>query len=392
MENTIETKLNLNPEISSWRTEQVVDPALLADLREKGQLQPLVARRMPNGELELIAGGRRFLALKALGKTPEDMDIKILENVSTIDAVLMAISENQIRQDFTAMEEARSFASLRKLRLTVKNIAERVKRSESYVRTRLTLLELPEQIQKLIGEGKIDLSYAVPLMKLKGMKEAQLRLAKSIMSKQYGEISSVKEAEDKITSVFEEKKRREELVTKYGACPKCGSKNLGKERWGDIKKLECDDCDYSWNAETKDPWAVYELKQKAKDLGLEINLEGFNKAKLTPKEVADIITERQDALKKVDKPNPAFRSMRTVNELLAPLIVDNNVLSMRVDNDKLELKLIQESNLNFAVQGKPYKSGEKSRITVRSGWGDDQDLAHRMPKVKEYEQSLKTTT
>ena len=386
-----EVKLNLNPEISEWRTgNKLVDKDLKENLSEQGQLQSLVARRLPNGELELIAGHRRYIALKALGKKPGEMDIKILENVSTIDAMLMAISENQVRQDFTAVEEGRSFASLRKLKFTVANIAKRVNRSESYVRSRLTILELPEKIQALIDEGRIELSYAEPLMKLDGFEEAQMELAKKIASKGWDSIKTVKEAEEEITRVLEAKKRREEAVAKYGACPKCEGKNISQQGWGNDKKVSCA-CGYSWNAETKDPWELYELKQNATRLGLELKIDGKN-GSLTPKEVAAIIVERQDAIKKVDKPNPSFRSLKTVNELLEPLIAGGNVLSMSVDNDKITVKLVQESNLYFSVVGKPYKSGEKSRITVSSGWGESQDLACRMINTKEFEQSLQVKT
>lgn len=77
-------ELVMHPEISKWRKDKTVNQALYEDLREKGQLQNLVARRLKNGKVELLAGYQRFVALRALGVKPEDMDIKVKENVSDI--------------------------------------------------------------------------------------------------------------------------------------------------------------------------------------------------------------------------------------------------------------------------------------------------------------------
>lgn len=397
MNETSETKqIHLNPEISKWRDEQLVNQELFEDIRERGQLQSLVARRLKNGELELIAGHRRLLAMQALGKNLEDMDIKVLDNVSNVDAVLMAISENRHRQDLKPIEEARAFRTLRKYRLSLKKIAEKVNRSESYVRSRLNLLEMPEQVQGMIQSGDVEISYAEPLKKLKDDPEAQIQLAKKVKNSgpySYGGIKTVEQMEEAIQEFKEKRKHKEDLVKQYGSCPKCGSKLISDQRYFDKEKLSCDECDHEWHRETKDPWEYYELIERARRLGLDLELKGPNDAKLSPAEITKIIEERTEAVTKVEKPNPSFRSNYTPAEMLVPLIQDN-VMSATIDGEEITLKLIEDSTLNFSVVKKDYVAGEKSRVTVKEGWrGEETDkLAYRKPRVERYLKSLKLQT
>ena len=394
MKNTTQEKLeiHLNPEISTWRDEKLVNQELFEDIRSRGILQPLLARRLEDGRVELIGGHRRLLALQALGKTPEDADVKILENVSDVDAILMALSENRYRQDLKPVEEARAFQTLQKYKLSIKQIAKKVNRSESYVRGRLSLLEMPAEVQNLIQSGKVDVSYAEPLKLLADNPDAQINLARRVNTG-YSSIDTVEEMEEAIQEVKEEKHKYEELVAKYGPCPKCGSHIIEDHRYFDENKLTCKKCKHQWHRETKDPWEYYQLKEKAKELGLDLELKGPNDAKLTPAEIVQIIDERTEAVTKVDKPNPAFRSNRTPAEMLVPLILDN-VMSATIDGEEITLKLIDDHDLHFMAQKKDYKSGEKSRVTVtEETWRheDTGSIAYRKPRVEQYLASLKTT-
>ena len=145
-----EQEIVQSPLNSKWRDKNTADKTLMADIEANGQLQSLLARELPGGNIEVIAGHRRFLAMKALGIKPENMKMTVRKNVSDIDAVWMALSENQVRQDLTSIEEARAFASLVKLKMKIADIAKKLGKSESFVRERLSLLELPEEVQQMV--------------------------------------------------------------------------------------------------------------------------------------------------------------------------------------------------------------------------------------------------
>ena len=376
-------ELVMHPEISKWRKEQLVNQELFEDLREKGQLQNLVARCLPDGKVQLLAGYRRYIALKALGKKPEDMDIKILENVSDKEAVLMALSENRKRMSLSPIEEGRAFRTLRKLRMPIDEIALRNKVSESYVRNRLELLELPDKIVEKIENREIPMSYAKSINRLKNVGEkAQLEMAKLIMDGQasyYQGIRSVESAEEFVEKTLAKVKYMEELGAKYGPCPQCGSTQI-RETW-EKNKLVCERCKFEWHKKTKEPWQYYELKEKAKKLGLTLDI-GEGKAKLKPADVTEIMKQIKV---ETEKPLPkTLRSTHTIEKLLAPFIKPENLNLFRIDGERIEIRLIQDSRLHMTVRRHNYKTGEKSQIRPRGAWNEDtQECTRRVQKFLE---------
>ena len=365
-------ELVLNPEISKWRKEQLTNLDLMEDIREKGQLQNLVARRLPSGKVELISGHRRYIALQALGMKPEDMDIKILENVSERDAVLMAIAENTKRQDMSAIEEGRAFRTLMKLKMPLEEVAMRNKVSETYVRTRLELLELPDKIQELMEQGEIEMSYAKPLNRLKGMKGPQNELVKQILKGKesyYSGIRSVENANEFVEKTFAEVKFIKKLVAKYGPCPECGSKDIHQPSWPE-EKLHCRKCDHTWHRDTKDPWEFFELKQDAEKLGLKVEI-GDGTAKITQEDIAEVMKRIKEERAK-EKPLPkTMRSTRLLEELLAPFIAPERIYLFRVEGDKVEIKLIGNMEMRFSARRHNYRTGEKTQVRPLSMWGDE---------------------
>jgi len=383
-------RIDMHPEISHWRDNQLVDMELYEDLRERGQLQNLVARRLPDGSTQLIAGYQRYLAMRSLGKQPEHMDIKFLENVSDEEAILMAISENKTRKDLTTIEEARSFKSLANLKLTHAQIAEKTKTSETYVRDRLHLLELPTDVKHLIQAGKVPVSYSVSIRKLeKAGPQWQLALAKKIASTQYDQIDTLEKADEFVETTLAAEKKRKILIAKFGVCPKCGSANIGEDQWTrEPVKLNCEACKHEWNRTTGEPWKISELRENAAELGLKVDLTKNGKAEISPEEITKIVDDRSRAIAKVEKPNPAFRSFHSVAELLAPLLQADNIQNIYVDGETITIRRVEHTKLHFKAMRKTYTTGEKSRIQVIEGWRDDDKIRERMPAVRKFEASL----
>jgi len=293
----------------------------------------------------------------------------------------MAASENIFRKDFTPWEEARAINSLlTKGKFSVKDLAKKLRKSQSYISSRRALLQLPKKVRERFEAKDIAIGYATVLRKLKGMDEAQAELLQEVIdgkSRGYSGVRTIEAADEFVTRIKREIKDKEELLAKYGACPKCGSKNI--ERGYRDNQLHCEeeDCHHRWHGETKEPWAYYELKQDAQEMGFEIVEEEPGKLKLTPKEVAELIQRKerreQEEREAAEEELPKnFRSKATLLMLLEPMIVGDNIQKLEVRDEKIEIQLIEGMDLYFNGLRKDYADKvNKARIET-AGWSTDE--------------------
>ncbi|MDB6136187.1 MAG: parb/sulfiredoxin [Verrucomicrobiales bacterium] len=153
----------------TFREEQLLE--LMDSIREHGLIQPLIVRRV-HGQLELIAGERRFRASKRLGLT----DVPVIEREATDRDVLeMALIENLQREDLNPIEEAEAFWRLSKeFALRQEDIARRVGKNRATVANSMRLLDLPDEVKSLIGQSRLSSGHAKALL---GLRDAALQSA-----------------------------------------------------------------------------------------------------------------------------------------------------------------------------------------------------------------------
>lgn len=160
---------------------------LINSIKEKGVVQPVLARKVHDG-YELIAGERRLRAAKSLGleKIPA-----ILKNVGDVDMLEISLIENIQRQELNAMEEAAAYQRLvGEFNFTQEAVAKVLGKDRSTVANTLRLLGLPKKIQDLITKGEITAGHAKAILSLP-TEEYRMRLATLIVKKGL----SVREAE-----------------------------------------------------------------------------------------------------------------------------------------------------------------------------------------------------
>jgi ParB family chromosome partitioning protein len=138
--------------------------ALVASIREKGVLQPLLVRRHPNaGNMyEIIAGERRWRAAQAaaLHEIPV-----VIREFSDRDALEIALVENIQRQDLSPLEEAEGYKRLmEEFNHTQEELAKAVGKSRSHVANMLRLLALPDPVKNLVEEGTLSAGHARALI------------------------------------------------------------------------------------------------------------------------------------------------------------------------------------------------------------------------------------
>ena len=134
---------------------------LIASIKEKGVLQPILVREREGG-YEVIAGERRLKAAQALSleKVPV-----IIKEVSDQEALVLALVENIQREELNPIEEAKAFKRLiDDFNFTQDTVAQSVGKDRSTVANVLRLLKLPEEIQKSLSNGQVSMGHARALL------------------------------------------------------------------------------------------------------------------------------------------------------------------------------------------------------------------------------------
>jgi len=152
---------------------------LAASLRERGIIQPIVARPMrgvPDG-YEIIAGERRWRA--AQRASLHDVPVVIIE-ATDAEALQLAVIENVQRTDLNPLEEAEGYRALiRYFRHSQDDVARMVGKSRSHVANTLRLQTLPDRVRDHIHAGRLNAGQARALV---GHHDAE-RLADEIVAR-----------------------------------------------------------------------------------------------------------------------------------------------------------------------------------------------------------------
>ena len=151
--------IQVNPRQPRHHFDHAELESLVASIREHGIVQPLVARKIPGGGYELIAGERRLRASQMLGLT--SVPVIVREVRDDKDKLLVALVENLNRQDLNAIEEAQAYALLSdEFGLTQEDIGKRVGKARPTIANLMRLLQLPAEMQKAVIQGSISTAQA----------------------------------------------------------------------------------------------------------------------------------------------------------------------------------------------------------------------------------------
>src|ERR1700681_701715 len=137
---------------------------LTASLRERGMIQPIVARpvRGAPDAYEIIAGERRWRAAQRAGL--HEVPVVIIE-ATDAESLQLAIIENVQRTDLNPLEEAEGYRALMDdFSHTQDDIAKMVGKSRSHVANTLRLLKLPDTVKAYINSGKLTAGHARALI------------------------------------------------------------------------------------------------------------------------------------------------------------------------------------------------------------------------------------
>lgn len=154
---------------------------LVASIKEKGVVQPILVREGEPGRYELITGERRLRAVKELGFEKIPAIIKKVD--SNVDLLELSLIENIQREDLNSIEEAHAYQRLiDEFSFNLDSIGKAVGKDKTSISNTIRLLKLPKKIQDYISSGDISMGHGKALLGLESEKE-QLRICSRIIRK-----------------------------------------------------------------------------------------------------------------------------------------------------------------------------------------------------------------
>ncbi len=168
------SNFNARKQIDNDDNDETTIKDLAFDIKNNGLLNPLTVRKNDNDRYEIIAGQRRFLAIKLLDW------IEIPCNLLDIDdekAQVVSLIENMQRNSMTYCDKTKAFAKLHELyNYDTDILCKMVSLTKKTVLKYLTISKLPENIIEKMdakNENKITMDVAYELTKIKNYEHIQ---------------------------------------------------------------------------------------------------------------------------------------------------------------------------------------------------------------------------
>lgn len=162
--------------------EQSALEELADSIRQYGVIQPLIVRPIATGGYQIVAGERRYRACRIAGTTKIPVIIKDLDDITTMQ---IALIENLQRENLNPVEEAMGYRDLiDKFGYTQEKISNSVGKSRPVIANALRLLNLPDEVIKMLSKNKISSGHARALLGL-GLDDEEeiIRIAKLTIEK-----------------------------------------------------------------------------------------------------------------------------------------------------------------------------------------------------------------
>ena len=149
---------------------------LASSIKSQGLMQPIVVRPLASAsdQYEIIAGERRWRASKMAGLTEIPV---LIRDVADDAAITMALIENIQRENLNPMEEAIALHRLQQeFDLTQQEVAEAVGKNRTTIANFLRLMNLNNDVKRLLENGDIEMGHARALLGLSGDHQSQAAL------------------------------------------------------------------------------------------------------------------------------------------------------------------------------------------------------------------------
>lgn len=150
-------KIKINPHQPRQRFADHRMDELVESIKQHGIIQPLIVTQK-DGEYELIAGERRLRAAKIIGLPKVPVIVRDANGQAKLEVALV---ENLQREDLNPIEAALAYRKLiDEFNLSQDEVARKVGKSRPSIANALRILNLPEEIQLSLVDGRITEGHA----------------------------------------------------------------------------------------------------------------------------------------------------------------------------------------------------------------------------------------
>ena len=255
-----------NPRKTFNNMEQMIE-----SVRNIGVIQPILVRPLADELFEIVAGERRYRAALAVAEQnggPDHYQIPALvKTMSDDEAFEFMTVENLQREDLSELEEARNFQVYlyRRGEDGAHDLAARLGISAQYVRRRIMVLKLPEEILQSWDDGKLRYGHLEQLCRIANSEELQ-SLYKQCLSGNYN-VAQVKYAIDNKSPELKHSLFNKKAV----GCTKCHrNSTVQKTLFGDTyTDLKAHCLDAACFKQNQNNWLLANWQEFASSKGLQ---------------------------------------------------------------------------------------------------------------------------
>jgi len=146
---------------TEWDQQQLAE--LAESIKANGIIQPIIVR--PVGDkYQIIAGERRFRASQLVGMESVPALVREATDAQMLE---IALVENIHRTNLNPIERARAYQNyLRTFNLNQVEAAARLGEDRSVVSNFLRLLDLPEEVKRMLISGELSMGHARAILSL----------------------------------------------------------------------------------------------------------------------------------------------------------------------------------------------------------------------------------
>lgn len=172
------SKIKPNPKQPRHSFDENALEELADSIKQNGILQPLLVRKVGQS-YQIVAGERRYQAAKRAGL--KELPV-VIKDISDEDVFKLALIENLQRSDLSPIEEAQGYRQLiDENGLTQEQLGKALSKSRSAITNTLRLLDLPVEVQEMMGEGKLSAGHARAILAVPS-EEGRIKLAQKVVA------------------------------------------------------------------------------------------------------------------------------------------------------------------------------------------------------------------